>query len=833
MYCIKCGSPLKEDQRFCVKCGTAVPAGDADPMGAIAADVPMARTGNQDETVALEPSRETVAIAAGLATDEEVPKGTGAEPAGEALGEESSNGLATDEDIPEESATGLATDEDAPAPPAHAAPATVPSGIDVMVSDDEPGMRATGDETMPLATAETAAMHPQPPVGRQVPLPSETMVMGRPPAPSSLPRAETGQAPRGGYNASATYGAAVAAEPQTGRTSKIAAIVLSILAVAAVIAVVLVVGMGMGPGRTPAEADEPTECTMITRIYPADDDGDPLQNYTVRILDRLTGKEVAKLDVTNGSGFTPEELGLDPGKYNMEITDGDTGETREYNPINVEPDNPKAPDTGKVTPTPTPAPAPSSGSNAKTGDGSSAQEGGDKSQNGSAGGNVSEGSSSPSVNSPAPSDSSSVSNSSDPSKVEKARAKAYLKVVEDLVDKYGDGALREMSGGVTMLEGVCFAKLVDFDNDGTEELLVAYFDKDKADTKTFDDMNDPRAYIAQIWTYDGKNAKKIYEHATDSSNGGFAFLRLYRNGDESFLAPIAFQNHGNSTDMVTEVAKVSKGKADKTEFAVRDSYSSSPTYEIDGTEASEEDYKKALEAATKSTSTENYALSMTSSTSPVDSTVKSYTTKETLETMEKAIESLNKLAGNASSSKSPSKQSGLTEKQAKEILDKNGYDDVLYLFVEDFDNDGTTEAFAVTGKPTANQDMYDDGSLVFISSDGDAYNPDFGNSREKTIGNQMNGLVKSDEGYIFLSTEHNAFGSGTSSTVFSVKDGSPVLIKFDMSDTVGAFQNDGGLTGYISVFPEGKGHQYEWHAFKYDYATSTMKDQGVTKTTGM
>ena len=129
--------------------------------------------------------------------------------------------------------------------------------------------------------------------------------------------------------------------------------------------------------------------------------------------------------------------------------------------------------------------------------------------------------------------------------------------------------------------------------------------------------------------------------------------------------------------------------------------------------------------------------------------------------------------------------------------------------------------------------MYDNGSLVFISSDGDAYNPDFGNSREKTIGNQMNGLVKSDEGYIFLSTEHNALGSGTSSTVFSVKDGSPVLIKFDMSDTVGAFQNDGGLTGYISIFPEGKGHQYEWHAFKYDYATSTMKDQGITKTTGM
>ena len=99
---------------------------------------------------------------------------------------------------------------------------------------------------------------------------------------------------------------------------------------------------------------------------------------------------------------------------------------------------------------------------------------------------------------------------------------AYKKLIQKYELKYGKAKLIT-SGYMHYWKGVCFAKLLDFNNDGTKELILAY---QNGFGKT-----DKIKYHVELWTFDGKNTKKICSSVSWTGNnceyfGGFSIIKF-------------------------------------------------------------------------------------------------------------------------------------------------------------------------------------------------------------------------------------------------------------------------------------------------------------------
>lgn len=94
----------------------------------------------------------------------------------------------------------------------------------------------------------------------------------------------------------------------------------------------------------------------------------------------------------------------------------------------------------------------------------------------------------------------------------KASAKAAVKTANELFTdkileyqkKYGEGEAVEMGNSLYGAKGVGYAKLIDFDGDGQDELLIEYSDEpvDREDNAT--------AARAEVWAYQDGEIKKVY-----------------------------------------------------------------------------------------------------------------------------------------------------------------------------------------------------------------------------------------------------------------------------------------------------------------------------------
>lgn len=94
----------------------------------------------------------------------------------------------------------------------------------------------------------------------------------------------------------------------------------------------------------------------------------------------------------------------------------------------------------------------------------------------------------------------------------KASAKAAVKTANELFTdkileyqkKYGKGEAVEMGNSLYGAQGVGYAKLIDFDGDGQDELLIEYSDEpvDREDNAT--------AARAEVWAYQDGEIKKVY-----------------------------------------------------------------------------------------------------------------------------------------------------------------------------------------------------------------------------------------------------------------------------------------------------------------------------------
>lgn len=78
--------------------------------------------------------------------------------------------------------------------------------------------------------------------------------------------------------------------------------------------------------------------------------------------------------------------------------------------------------------------------------------------------------------------------------------KEYKKLIQQYEQKYGKAEIRYMSGK-PYWTGLCFAKLLDFNNNNIDELILAY-QTEISDIKKVQ-------YHIELWTFDGKVAKKI------------------------------------------------------------------------------------------------------------------------------------------------------------------------------------------------------------------------------------------------------------------------------------------------------------------------------------
>lgn len=95
----------------------------------------------------------------------------------------------------------------------------------------------------------------------------------------------------------------------------------------------------------------------------------------------------------------------------------------------------------------------------------------------------------------------------------KASAKAAVKTANELFTdkileyqkKYGEGEAVEVAQSTYGAQGVAFAKLVDFDGDGQDELLIEYSDEPLFNT------NGATAAKAEVWAYRDGKIEKVYE----------------------------------------------------------------------------------------------------------------------------------------------------------------------------------------------------------------------------------------------------------------------------------------------------------------------------------
>lgn len=95
----------------------------------------------------------------------------------------------------------------------------------------------------------------------------------------------------------------------------------------------------------------------------------------------------------------------------------------------------------------------------------------------------------------------------------KASAKAAVKTADELFTdkileyqkKYGEGEAVEVAQSTYGARGVAFAKLVDFDGDGQDELLIEYSDEPLFNT------NGATAAKAEVWAYRDGKIKNVYE----------------------------------------------------------------------------------------------------------------------------------------------------------------------------------------------------------------------------------------------------------------------------------------------------------------------------------
>lgn len=231
----------------------------------------------------------------------------------------------------------------------------------------------------------------------------------------------------------------------------VAAVIGGVAVVAMVAAIVIVPRIGASSEVT-SGAKGYVVCACETKVLPKNSKGKKLKSYTVE-LTPVSGKGKSyTIKVDGEDGFAMEDFGeLPDQKYQMTITSG-KGKKKSTTTMKVD----------------------------------YAKEGSDAPKN---------------------------VELTQSKKEAKASAKAVVKTANELFTdkileyqkKYGEGEAVEVAQSTYGARGVAFAKLVDFDGDGQDELLIEYSDE------PLFNANGATAAKAEVWAYRDGKIEKVYE----------------------------------------------------------------------------------------------------------------------------------------------------------------------------------------------------------------------------------------------------------------------------------------------------------------------------------
>lgn len=293
-------------------------------------------------------------------------------------------------------------------------------------------------------------------------------------APASVPPAPAGEAPK-----------------KKGH----GAFIIGIVALIAVLAVggALYVRLHGLPGsaQTAYTADAPAQVSAKTRVRPKDASGKEMSAYVAYLVSTKGTGDAASISTTpyryegtDDSGFTLEDFGdVEDGDYTLVIVDNsDSGSSARYDvPVHYEHDNPKAPES--LDPEP---PAPSAD------------------------------------------DAQAAATTTDARTDEQKAADLYLAKCREYIDKYGKATLTHYDY-VDLASGLAVARLMDFDGDGTDELLLAYDTVPAPSGSSFDyDSNQKSAYKVEVWAYKDGKISKVYDEpdTVRSADDGSLFVQI-------------------------------------------------------------------------------------------------------------------------------------------------------------------------------------------------------------------------------------------------------------------------------------------------------------------
>lgn len=273
------------------------------------------------------------------------------------------------------------------------------------------------------------------------------------------------------------------------------ALIIGIVTLIAVLAVsvALYVRMNGLPGASTGAytADGPAQVSAKTHLRPKDANGKKMSAYVAYLISTKGSGDAASIATTpyryggaDDSGFTFADFGdIEDGDYTLVIVDSsDANFSARYDvPVHYEHDNPKAPDT--LDPEP---PAPSTDS------------------------------------------SQAAATTNDTRTDEQKAADLYLVKCREYIDKYGEPTYNSYDYN-DLASGLAVARLIDFDGDGEDELLLAYDTKPAPSGSSYSyDADQKSAYTVEIWAYKDGRISKVYDEPDTvlSADDGSLFVQI-------------------------------------------------------------------------------------------------------------------------------------------------------------------------------------------------------------------------------------------------------------------------------------------------------------------
>lgn len=98
----------------------------------------------------------------------------------------------------------------------------------------------------------------------------------------------------------------------------------------------------------------------------------------------------------------------------------------------------------------------------------------------------------------------------------------YYKLLKQTEKDHGVASVQDDKNGTICLNGMCFAKLIDFDADGQEELLMTY-------------LKDEQNYSVEVYAYENGKIKKVYTNSTQDIDDGGKYCVLTKKENQYYL----------------------------------------------------------------------------------------------------------------------------------------------------------------------------------------------------------------------------------------------------------------------------------------------------------